>query len=47
MFFTPKGHALMIEVFEDINISDYEITEVDFADYTLLRRAVQLDRMEK
>ena len=32
---TPKGRALMIEVFEEINVSDYEISEVEFADYTL------------
>ncbi len=32
---TPKGRALMIEVFEDISVSDYKISEVEFADYTL------------
>lgn len=32
---TPKGHALMKEVFEEINVTDNEIPEVDFADYTL------------
>jgi hypothetical protein len=32
---TGKGRTLMKEVFEEISVADYEISEVDYADYTL------------
>ena len=32
---TAKGRALMKEVFEEISVADFEISEVDYADYTL------------
>ena len=32
---TAKGRALMKDVFEDINVADYDISDVEFANYTL------------
>ena len=32
---TAKGRALMKEVFEEISVAEFEISDVEFADYTL------------
>ena len=32
---TVKGRWFMKEVFDEISVADYEISEVEFADYTL------------